>query len=482
MLNDKHHTRSGTLWGARFKDLPEKSLTDISRSPDSYFRLLPQDIAGSKAHTFELGRESLLTEEEVKQVNNALDEIEKDWTNGLLERDPESEDVHGFLEQELIKRVGHVGGKIRAGRSRNDQTANDLKLFMRQEARFIHQQCRQLIEALIDQGEQHAGSLCLGFTHLQAAQPITFGHQLLSHAQALSRDLRRLATWDIENAISPLGAAALAGSGITSHPELMANDLGYTSSYNNSIDAVANRDHVAEFIFTLSQMMVTISRLSEEQILWASPQFGWIKLHDSYSTGSSIMPQKKNPDIAELSRGKSGTMLGLLTGFMATQKSLPTAYNRDLFEDKNAVIQAVDIMHLVLPAMSGSVKSMKINEAKMAEQATWGHSLATDIADMLSKEGVSFRDAHEIVGEIVSYCDEKGIQLYELEENDLKKLDSRINMKMIASINGPQSVENRLGKGSSKPSLVLEQAIELRKHIHSPKMLMASLNGNALSI
>lgn len=480
MSATKQGTQAGALWGARFADMPSEALTSISKSPDSYFRLMSQDIAGSRAHTYELGRQRLLTEEEVATLIDALNSIEDDWLNGDLQRDGASEDVHGYLEQQLLNRTGEIGGKIRAGRSRNDQTANDLRLYMRQEARNIIEHCQDLVDALIAQGEAQAKTHALGFTHLQAAQPITFGHQLLSHAQAISRDIRRLVVWDKENATSPLGAAALAGSAITTNPELMAKDLGYTNSYENSIDAVASRDHVSEFIFSATQLMISISRFSEEQILWASPHFKWITLHDSYSTGSSIMPQKKNPDIAELARGKSGTMMGILNGILATQKSLPTAYNRDLFEDKNAVIQAVDILELVLPAMVGSVKTMMVNDEVMKSQSTMGHALATDLADMLALEGVPFREAHEIVGETVSYCEKHNVELTDLNIDTLKDLDPRISVTMIDALDVETSLKKRRGKGSASPDRVLEQAEALRSRIKSPDFQLSALSGRAL--
>jgi len=481
MTSSKHETREGTLWGARFSAQPSDALTTISRSPDLYFELLPQDIAGSRAHALELERQDLLTSEECQRLIKTLDEIESDWQAGLLERDESSEDVHGFLEQELIRRVGTVGGKIRAGRSRNDQTANDLRLFMRQKVRSLIPLCRDLAISLIQHAEQHAESHALGFTHLQAAQPITFGHQLLSHAQAIKRDIRRFVNWDIEHATSPLGAAALAGSAIATNPELIAQDLGYERSYDNSIDAVASRDHVAEFLFASSQLMISISRLAEEQIYWASPHLRWVELHDSHATGSSIMPQKKNPDIAELSRGKAGTVMGLLSGFMATQKALPTAYNRDLFEDKSALLHAIHTLELVLPAMAGSIRTMQINEDVMKEQATMAHSLATDIADMLALSGVPFREAHEIVGETVSYCDKHALELTELTSEHLSEVDSRVTLELIEALDVRKSLDKRTGKGSTKPSRVVEQAEALRDYLDSPSATLTPLKGRALA-
>lgn len=462
MSDSKTGTRGGALWGARFASQPAPALKAISKSPDYYFRLFEDDMNGCRAHCRELHRVGLLEQGEASTILGHLDAIEADWTTGRLVRDGNAEDVHGFIEQELIKRAGDVGGKLRAGRSRNDQTANDLRLFMRRESKRIRAEIASVIHALTDQAEQHVETICPGFTHLQAAQPITFGHQLMAHVQPLLRDLSRLADWEERHSVSPLGAAALAGSAITRDAQAMANDLGYARSFDNSIDAVSGRDHASEFVFVLTQLMTHVSRFAEEQILWASQQFGWIQLHDSWSTGSSIMPQKKNPDIAELSRGKAGTILGILTGIIAIQKSLPFAYNRDLFEDKQAVIQAVDLVQLVLPALAGSIQSMRIRTEVLAKQATWGHTLATDIADYLSLNGVPFRESHEIVGALVKACEERGIDISEMSVELAQSVEPRIDAEFMNTLTTDQSIRNRHVKGSTHPDRVREQITVVR--------------------
>ena len=469
MSRPDSETRGGALWGARFAGEPAPALKAISKSPDYYFRLLGDDIAGCRAHCRELERVGLLEPAEAEEILRHLDAIEADWEAGTLTRDANAEDVHGFIEQELIARAGDVGGKLRAGRSRNDQTANDLRLFMRRESAHIADEIRTVVTALVDQAEQHADTICPGFTHLQGAQPITFGHQLMAHVQPLLRDLDRLADWDDRHSTSPLGAAALAGSGVTRDTDAMARDLGYARSFANSIDAVSGRDHASEFVFILTQLMTHISRFAEEQIMWASQQFGWIELHDSWSTGSSIMPQKKNPDIAELSRGKAGTMLGILTGIIAVQKSLPFAYNRDLFEDKYAVIHAVDLIHLVLPAIAGSIESMRVRTDAMAEQATWGHTLATDIADYLSLGGVPFREAHEIVGALVKACEEQGIDISEIDPAKAQSIEPRVDAELIAGLTPEKSIQNRTAKGSTHPDRVREQIEAVRALLAQPQ-------------
>lgn len=465
MTESDSETRGGALWGARFAGEPAPALRALSKSPDYYFRLLGDDIQGCIAHCRELERVGLLTADEQHVILEHLEGIRADWENGSLLRDPAAEDVHGFIEQELIRRAGDVGGKLRAGRSRNDQTANDLRLFMRREAGFIRAEVRDLVNAFIEQAEAHAETVCPGFTHLQAAQPITFGHQLMAHVFPLLRDLDRLATWDARHAVSPLGAAALAGSGVTRDTDAMAVDLGYDRSFDNSIDAVSARDHVSEFVFILTQLMTHISRFAEEQILWSSQQFGWIRLDDSWSTGSSIMPQKKNPDIAELSRGKAGTMLGILTGAISIQKGLPFAYNRDLFEDKYAVLHAVDLVHLVLPALTGSVQSMHVQADVMRRQATWGYTLATDVADRLSLAGVPFREAHEIVGALVKACEERGIDIPEIEADLLGEIDERLDLEYIKGLTVEGSIGHRSARGSTHPDRVREQIVTAREAV-----------------
>jgi argininosuccinate lyase len=469
MAESEGGTRQGALWGARFASTPADALREISVSPDYYFRLLGDDVQGCRAHCRELERVGLLTATEAADILRHLDEIERDWNSGSLARDPRAEDVHGFIEQELVRRAGEVGGKLRAGRSRNDQTANDLRLFMRRESRLIAEEIRELAGALIDQAEQHVESVCPGFTHLQIAQPVTFGHQLLAHVHPLLRDLDRLRAWDARHATSPLGAAALAGSGITGDTDAMARDLGYERSFDNSIDAVGARDHVSEFVFILTQLLTNLSRFAEEQILWSSQQFAWIALDDSWSTGSSIMPQKKNPDIAELTRGKAGTMLGILTGTIAIQKGLPLAYNRDLFEDKYAVLHAVDAVNQVLPALAGSVRTMRVDVDRMRQQSTWGFALATDVADELSRRGVPFRESHEIVGALVRLCETRGIQLADVDPETLGRVDARLSHEFITSLGPEQSLALRAAKGSARPDRVREQIAAARAALEASR-------------
>ena len=450
------------LWGARFKTGPSAALAALTRCPERYFRLTPYDLAGSRAHARELQRAGLLDESETLRTLEALDRIGDDFAAGRLHPTPDDEDVHTFIERVLTERLGALGGKLRAGRSRNDQTANDLRLFLRDHARTITTEVLGLQQALVAQAEQHIESICPGFTHLQQAQPIVFAHHLLAHAQSMLRDVQRLVDWDARTALSPLGAAAMAGSAIARQPENSAKEMGYTGPCENSIDAVASRDHVAEFLFVAGMLGVNISRLSEEFCLWSSRQFRWVVLDDAYATGSSIMPQKKNPDIAELARGKAGRLIGNLTGLMSTLKSLPLSYNRDLSEDKHSVLDSVDTLLLVLPAMAGMVATMKVQVDELRRQAPMGFTLATEVADWLATRGVPFKEAHEITGALVQACEKHEIELWEASPAMLAEVDARLTPEVRDCLTLEAAIAARSGWGGTAPERVREQIGRLK--------------------
>ena len=328
------------------------------------------------------------------------------------------EDVHTALERGLLERVGALGGKLRAGRSRNDQVATDLRLYLRDHVRLIVSRIAELQTALLAQAAEHTRSPAPGMTHLQHAQPVVFGHQLLAHVHALNRDIGRFRDWDRRAAVSPLGAGALAGSSLPLDPEAVAAELGFDSAAPNSMDAVSDRDFAAEFCFAAALLGVHMSRLGEEIVLWSSQEFGWVVIDDAYATGSSIMPQKKNPDVAELARGKAGRLIGGLTGLLATLKGLPLTYNRDLQEDKEPVFDAVDTVLLVLPALAGLISTMHVNTERLAAGASTGFALATDLAELLVRRGVPFRDAHEVVGHLVVWCQVHDCDLPEVSDED----------------------------------------------------------------
>ncbi|MFT3719877.1 argininosuccinate lyase [Pseudorhodoferax sp.] len=465
------------LWGARFKSEPSAALKALSRSAPSFFRLVPYDLAGSRAHARELNRAGVLQADELTQLLAAVDAIELEFSAGELNPIETDEDVHTFLERVLTSRLGSIGGKLRAGRSRNDQSANDLKLYLRDRARTITSAVLELQGALIAQAETHIGTLSAGFTHLQPAQPIVFAHHLMAHAQAVGRNIERFIDWDRRSARSPLGAAALAGSAICRSPELSAVELGYDAPCENSIDAVGSRDHVCEFLFITSMLSVELSRLSEEVILWSSRQFRWVDLDDGYCTGSSIMPQKKNPDIAELSRGKAGRLIGNLVTMLSALKSLPLAYNRDMGEDKNAVFDSIDTLALVLPAIAGMIRTMRVNVDELQRQAPLGFTLATEVADWLALRGVPFNEAHEITGALVKACEARQIELGQLPPDVLAEVDARLTPDVLEHLTLEAAVSARTGQGGTSPDRVCEQINRLKLMLEHQAQWVANYRG-----
>jgi argininosuccinate lyase len=460
----RNHSEEPTrLWGARFRSPPDASLMALSRSPQNHHRLLPYDITASMAHARELERAGLLTAEDCKTIVASLQEILADVAAGRIAPTEADEDIHTFVERVMTERLGPLGGKLRAGRSRNDQSANDLRLYLRAQARRIAGMILEVQAALVVQATAHLETVAPGFTHLQPAQPVLFAHQLLAHAQAFARDIARLQDWDRRFARSPLGAAALAGSAIAMHPELAALELGYELPTENSIDAVGNRDHVAEFLFAIAMHGVHLSRLCEEVVIWSSRQFKWIELDDGFATGSSIMPQKKNPDIAELTRGRSARLIGALNTMLVAMKGLPLAYNRDLIEDKAAAFEAIDGLTVALPAVAGMIRTMKVNVATLLKQSTEGFTLATEVADWLSRRGVPFSNAHEITGALVRLCEERGIGLEDVTEADLKLVDPRLDISIKAALTPQAAVAARQGYGGTAPQRVKEQMERLEK-------------------
>jgi argininosuccinate lyase len=468
------------LWGARFKQPPAPALSALSRSPDYYFALAEYDLEGCRAHAFELQRAGLLDDQETALMVAAITQLAVDYRAGVITPIENDEDVHTFIERALTERLGELGGKLRAGRSRNDQTANDLRLYLRDNGRKIVAALLQLQQALVKQAELHIHTLAPGFTHLQQAQPIVFGHQLLAHAQSFARDVQRFQDWDKRCALSPLGAAAMAGSAIAMHPELSAKDLGYDGACENSIDAVASRDHVAEFLFAGSMLGVNLSRICEEVCLWASRQFRWVELNDGYATGSSIMPQKKNPDIAELTRGKSGRLIGNVTAMLTTMKGLPLSYNRDLIEDKRNAIDTVDQLLLVLPAMAGMIDTMVVNVERLRADAPQGFTLATEVADWLSRRGVPFKQAHEITGQLVQVCEQFDLELHQLSDAQLQQVDVRLLPEVRECLTLDAAIHARSGWGGTSPLRVAEQITRLKAVLEQQSAWVSSYAGLSL--
>ena len=463
MSNDKAQgTNEGALWGARFAGGPSPELAALSRSTHFDWVLAPYDIAGSKAHATALAAAGYLEADELTAMHDALDALAADVASGAFVAADSDEDVHGALERGLIERAGaELGGRLRAGRSRNDQIATLVRMYLLDHARVIARDILRVIDSLVSQAEAAGAAIMPGRTHLQHAQPILLAHHLQAHAWPLVRDLERLRDWRVRAAVSPYGGGALAGSSLGLDPALVASELGLDRPSENSLDGTAARDVVAEFSFIAAMIGVDLSRFAEEVILWNTREFGFVTLDDAYSTGSSIMPQKKNPDIAELTRGKAGRLIGDLTGLLATLKGLPLAYNRDLQEDKEPVFDAVVTLELLLPAVSGMIATLRFDLERMAELAPEGFSLATDVADWLVRRRVPFRDAHEISGALVRACEERGIGLADASDELLAQVSPLLEpaVRDVLTIEG--SVASRSGVGGTAPVRVAEQRAEL---------------------
>lgn len=457
-------TRSGALWGGRFASGPAPELVALSRSTQFDWVLADVDLLGSQAHARALHRAGLLTDSELSVLEDALEDMRVEAAEGVLAPDPGDEDVHGALERLLIERVGaDVGGRLRAGRSRNDQIATLVRLYLREHARVIAASLLDVVDALVDQAAAHPDAAMPGRTHLQHAQPVLLAHHLLAHAWPLVRDVERLVDWDERAAVSPYGSGALAGSSLGLDPDAVAVELGFAHAVENSIDGTASRDVVAEFSFVAAMAAVDVSRLAEEVILWATREFDFVTLHDSYSTGSSIMPQKKNPDIAELARGKAGRLIGDLAGLLSTLKGLPLAYNRDLQEDKEPVFDAVGQLEVLLPAVAGMVATLTFHTERMAELAPQGFSLATDVAEWLVRRGVPFREAHEIAGACVRACEahEPVIGLEALSDAELAAISGHLTPAVREVLTVTGSIASRDGRGGTAPLRVAEQLARL---------------------
>ncbi|MCD4535066.1 argininosuccinate lyase [Nocardioides sp. cx-169] len=456
-------TNEGKLWGGRFAGGPSPELDALSRSTHFDWRLTPYDLAGSRAHARALHRAGLLSDEELAELLRGCDVLGERYVAGELHPDPSDEDVHGALERLLLAEVGaDVGGRIRAGRSRNDQIATLFKVFLRDHGRVVAGLVLDLVDVLAGQARDHLDVVMPGRTHLQHAQPVLLAHHLLAHAWPLLRDVDRLLDWDARVAAdSPYGSGALAGSSLGLDPVRVATELGFTGSSANSIDGTSARDFVAEFAYVAAQVGVDVSRLAEEVILWSTREFGFVRLHDSWSTGSSIMPQKKNPDIAELARGKAGRVVGNLTGLMTTLKALPLAYNRDLQEDKEPVFDSVDTLEVLLPAFSGMVATLRFDTERLAELAPQGFSLATDVAEWLVRQGVAFRIAHEVAGACVQRCEELGVELDELTDEQFAEISPALTPDVRSVLTVEGSVASRDGRGGTAPVRVREQLQEL---------------------
>ncbi len=453
------------MWGGRFSARPDQVMEAINASIDVDKRLAEQDIAGSKAHAAMLAITGVITAADEAAIQKGLDQVLSEIREGKLQFSKALEDIHMNVESRLGELIGPAAGRLHTARSRNDQVATDFRLYLREQSYSIEAELKALALAFVEQAEKLVDCPSPGFTHLQHAQPVSFGHELAKHSQALLRDISRLQDWRARHNYSPMGAGALAGSSLPLDPQGVARELGFTDALANSIDAVSARDFVSEFLFMCAQVGINLSRIGEEVILMASREFAWAKLDDAYSTGSSIMPQKKNPDIAELSRGKAGRLIGDLAGFMATAKSLPFGYNRDLQEDKEPVFDAVETLLLLLPAVTGMVRTLTFDTDRMASSAPTGFALATDIAEWLVRNRVPFRVAHEIAGHCVAVAEDRGVELWDLTDDELAGISEHLNPSVREVLTTQGSMDARSAFGGTAPIRVREQLASLRQSL-----------------
>jgi len=459
-----------SLWGGRFASGPSDALAALSRSTHFDFRLAPYDLRGTSAHIKALHQAGYLSAAELATLEDAISQLLEKVLAGEFAPLTEEEDVHAALERGLIEIAGsETAGKIRAGRSRNDQIATLIRSFLLDASGEIEKQLHGYLSALVAQATKHRGVAMPGRTHFQHAQPVLLSHHLLAHAWPMVRNLERLANWRERANLSPYGSGALAGNTLGLDPNLVARELGFAGVTQNSMDATSSRDVVAEFSFIATMIAVDLSRFAEEIIAWSTFEFMYVKLDDAFSTGSSIMPQKKNPDIAELARGKAGRLIGNHTGLLAMLKGLPLSYNRDLQEDKEPVFDSVDNLLLVLPAFSGMVATLTFNTELLESLAPMGYSLATDVAEWLVKQGVPFRDAHEITGELVKFCEQHNLQLEEPTDSQLASISSHLTPAVREVIDIRRAISSRDGAGGTSLTQVDKQLETLNKLLAGEK-------------
>ena len=454
------------LWGGRFTSGPSPELARLSKSTQFDWRLADDDIAGSRAHARALGRAGLLTADELQRMEDALDTLQRHVDDGSFAPIEDDEDEATALERGLIDIAGdELGGKLRAGRSRNDQIACLIRMWLRRHSRVIAGLLLDLVNALIEQSEKAGRTVMPGRTHMQHAQPVLLAHQLMAHAWPLIRDVQRLIDWDKRINASPYGSGALAGNTLGLDPEAVARELGFSRVTDNSIDGTAARDLVAEFAFVAAMTGVDISRLSEEIIIWNTQEFAFVKLDDGYSTGSSIMPQKKNPDVCELIRGKTGRVYGALTTMLTVLKGLPLAYNKDMQEDKEAVFGAIDTVKQCLEVFTPMFSTMTLRRDNMRKAASRGFINATDCADYLTKKGVPFRDAYKTVGRLVNQCIKADETLETMTMRDFAAISNKFGDDVYDALDLRTCVAGRKVIGGPAPQEVTRQIDKIEKFV-----------------
>ena len=452
------------MWGGRFSSSPDMVMEAINASIDFDCRLYAEDIEGSIAHVTMLAKQGIVTQEDADAIVGGLGRVRSEIESGDFPFDRGLEDIHMNVEARLAALIGPAAGRLHTARSRNDQVATDLRLWLRASLDRADEACRDLQAAFVDRAEEHAATVMPGFTHLQVAQPVSLGHHLLAYVEMIGRDRGRLADCRRRLNESPLGAAALAGTSYPIDRAMTAERLGFDRPAANSIDAVSDRDFVIEALAAAVLIATHLSRLAEELVLWSSAQFGFITLSDRFSTGSSIMPQKRNPDAAELVRGKSGRITGALIALLTVMKGLALTYSKDMQEDKEPLFDAFDSLELCLAAATGMVRDMTVHERAMARAAGTGHATATDLADWLVQEvGLPFREAHAITGRVVKRADESGRDLKDLALADLQAIEPRITADALALLDPAQAIARRTSEGGTAPGEVAKQIARARE-------------------
>ena len=455
------------LWEGRFKKSIDSKTNDFNSSISFDSRMYKQDILGSIAHAKMLAKQGIIEQIEADKIVNELNKILEEISNGSLKIDLEAEDIHMFVEAELTKRLGDTGKRLHTARSRNDQVALDLRMNLKDETNILVKLLKELISTLIEKSEENINTVMPGYTHLQRAQPITFAHHLMAYVEMLLRDIDRLkATYNRMNVL-PLGSCALAGTTYNIDRDFVKKELGFYDISQNSLDGVSDRDFVIELASNISIIMMHLSRISEEIILWCSWEFKFIELDDAFSTGSSIMPQKKNPDIAELIRGKTGRVYGDLITLLTMMKGIPLAYNKDMQEDKEAIFDSIDTVKICIETLIPMLKTMKVLKQNMKNAASKGFINATDCADYLVKKGIPFRKAYKIVGQIVSYCIDNNTTLEDLQMEQYKKFDNNFESDIYDAISLEKCVTNRNTVGGPSPSQVKSRIEQVKAILNS---------------
>jgi argininosuccinate lyase len=454
------------MWGGRFGGKPAELMREINASIRFDKRLWREDIAASKAHAAMLRDQKIIGEEHAAAILGGLDRIASEFERDGVPENVELEDIHMTVEHRLAELIGPAAGRLHTARSRNDQVATDFKLWVRSACDEAIGGIRGLQQVLVSRAEEHAETVMPGFTHLQVAQPVTLGHHLMAYYEMLRRDRSRFGDARERMNESPLGSAALAGTGFPIDRDRAADALGFERATANSLDSVSDRDFALDYLSAAAQCSLHLSRLAEELILWANPQFAFVKLSDQYSTGSSIMPQKRNPDAAELVRGHSGRIVGALTALMVTMKSLPLAYSKDMQDDKEPVFEAYDLLMLSLQALTGMIETVTFVPERMRAAAEQGYSTATDLADWLVREAdVPFREAHHITGRAVKAAEERGCGLADLPLDVLRGIDERIDQRVYDVLSVEASVRSRTSYGGTAPERVREQIANAKEEL-----------------